>query len=221
MATTVVEPITCSWCWTLNESKTGCNPNTSTEPCREFHNRGAGMVGTSTKIVDFSLLAATWIVNNNPNGVRSAMVAQGIIANGVAANAMSRAQLVSSLYNYSKSRGKAAYANLLRSITPNDNISASESQTLSQATNDIRAVASANNIMMAQPAGQTSATFREGDPSVAKKWWEELIEVIVGGSETVVPPVITTTTRTSPLAIGLIIGGVLVLGILAYVIVKR
>lgn len=206
MATTI--NYTCSTCFKPSGTGSGCIP-ISTPGCDDYFRK----IGAGARTSNFAQIASAWIVRNNPSAVRGALVSTGLVANTATANGMTSKQLTDTLYQYYLRTGKINFAKLLSQIPVMENISASESNTLANASADLAILSGAN------PA--TASVRREGDPSVAKKWWEQVIDVIVGGSETTTEPVVVTTTKISPLAIGFAIAGVLVLGIIAWVIVKK
>lgn len=164
------------------------------------------------KTYNFQQIASTWIVKNNRTGVINALTENRLIANTGAGTSMTDMQLTSILYNYYLKNGGSSFANLLRQIPLNENLSQSEIASLENASSDIRAVL---NIAPVQRAPVGAITTQDFKSSVSQFW-----DLIVGGSETTVQPTVTTTTKTSPLTVGLIIGGVAVLAIIAYVIVK-
>lgn len=165
---------------------------------------------------NFQQIAAAWISKNNPTDVRSVLVDKGIIANISVANSLSTVQLSNLLYQYYLKNGAATYGSLLRQIPVNENISESDTAIIQAATSDIESVLGISSmppVSNGLPTTQSSESFK----SSAQKFWD----LLVGGSTTTVSPVVTTTTKSSPLTIGLIIGGIAVVGILAWVIIKN
>lgn len=164
---------------------------------------------------NFQRIATNWIVNNNPNGVRLALVTAGLISNVQTANSLSQKELATLVYNYYLTNGNSAFASFLRSIEPNYNIPYNEVIALRTATREL------NTIVPSVVVGGSSngiSTLSTGDSSVddIKKWWD----LIIGTGETNVAPTVTTTTKSSPVTIALIIGAIAVLGIIAWVVIK-
>jgi len=176
---------------------------------------GAGVCwcgkGNSTSI-PLSAIPAIFISQNNPVGTRNSLVSAGIVANKQVANNMSEAQLANALYNFYLSKGSVSYANLLTGITPLKDGAGADN--LVQAVKEIKSV-SAEPPMM-KPIGQELQLF-------GSDWLKNAWNGLIGQSVTETAPStrIVTTTKASPLTIALILGGVLVLGIMAYVIIKR
>lgn len=169
---------------------------------------------------NFQQIAASWIAKNNPDGVRQTLINEGIIANNALAGSLTENQLAGLLYQYYVRQGAGAYAALLSKIPVNENLSATENAILEQSIIDVKTILSVplgapeniNNGLSLQSAKISNETVK----SVAKTFWD----LIVGGSSTVISPDVTTTTKSSPLTIGLIIGGIAIVGILAWVILK-
>lgn len=161
---------------------------------------------------NFQQIAAAWISKNNPDGVRGVLVSQGLVSDIATAARLSQGQLADILYKYYLSNGKAAYGQLLSVIPVNGDISATETAIINAASADIRRVFNIQNVTSQNISAETTQDFSSG----AKKFWD----LLVGTSTSETSPTVTTSTKSSPLTIGLIIGGVAVLAIIAWVVVK-
>jgi hypothetical protein len=192
------KPEDCTVCYKPVGDK--CIP-VDTEYCKKYLDPG---FGGSSAAYTFPQIAAAWISQNNPADVRRVLVENGLIVNMTAANNLNSDQLAKVLYMFSLKKGNQAYGNLLSKIVPNSNVTNSERETLSDAK---------QAIIQAFPYGGDS-TFAIGDS--VKDFWNSL----VGQSTSTTAPTIITTTKASPVTIGLIIGGIAVLGIIAYIVVK-
>lgn len=160
---------------------------------------------------NFQRIAASFIVKNNRAGVISTLVNNNLIADTSAGNRLTNNQLSDVLYSYYLTNGKVAYASLLNQIPVNEELSASENTILDAASNDMR------NVLNIAPINNNDGVNRTIDfKSSAKSFWD----LLVGASTSTVEPVVTTTTKASPLTIGLIIGGIGVLAIIAWVVIK-
>jgi len=158
-------------------------------------------------------IAAGWIVKNNSEGVKTALVQNGILANRTIANGLSLSQLASVLYTYYTKTGSAKYAELLISIPINENLSPEEDLQTQNAYDELLvSLGQSQPMQVASDARIATTDFA----STAKKFWD----LLVGGTATTTAPVVTITTKASATTIGLIIGGVAILAIFAWVITK-
>lgn len=164
---------------------------------------------------NFQRIAANWIVKNNPDAVRSVLVSNSLVAGMSTANNLTNNQLATLLYNYYMVNGKDAFADLMRQITPNENLNDSEIALLRNSTNELRAIVP---MVSMQPVMNTGITTQSSESVVSdvKQWWD----LIIGTGQTTIAPTVTTQTKSSPVTIALIIGGIAVLGIIAWFVMK-
>lgn len=164
---------------------------------------------------NFQQIASAWIVKNNPDEVRRVLIEKGIVSSGT--NQMSPSILTAILYQYYLKNGGAAFGTLLSQIIPNENVTRNETLLLQQSISEIKTAYP--NLRTSTPVVTNTlatANVAASSTSAVKEWWD----LIVGASATVVAPTVTTVTKSSPITIGLIIGGIAILGILAWVIIK-
>lgn len=181
---------------------------------------GNNPYGTSTrcvpipgcKAVSFSELAAGYAVANDTPQVRRLLVANGLVANMAAANSLSQKQIANLLVSYSNTNGTDRYLQLLRQFSPNTSTP--------NWTNDSKLMSTAKSEIYAAVPQAAAIRASQNSTLSSNDWFSSFLDAIEGSKTSVTAPVITTTTKASPVTIGLIIGGVLVLGIIAYVIVK-
>lgn len=158
----------------------------------------------ATTSYNYQQIAAAFIVKNNRQGVIDVLVSNNLVANATVANLMTDAQLARILYNYYLKNGAVAYAGLLKQIPVRTDVPAGEKA-------EVESLASQLDIT--PPQGEA---FRSSFQDVFNSVWTAL----VGKSETVTTPVVTVEEKASPLTIGLVIGGVAILAIIAWVVVK-
>lgn len=164
---------------------------------------------------NFQQIASAWIVKNNPDEVRRVLIEKGIVSSGT--SQMSPTILTAVLYQYYLKNGGAAFGALLSQMIPNENVSRSEVLLLQQSINEI--TSAYPNLRVSTPVVTntlSTASVAQSTTSVVKEWWN----LIVGVTTTDVAPTVTTVTKSSPITIALIIGGIAVLAILAWVIIK-
>lgn len=166
---------------------------------------------TTTKTYTLPQVLISWIINNNPSAVKAVLISNGLIASG---SNPSKAQMERALNNYSISNGKTAVLSLLKQIPVNINTSAKQKQALANSYQEILSANSGNSQAVYQ------SPSRVADQS-ANKWWNDVIDVVLGSESSTVDPIVKTTTSTSPLVIGALIAGVLLVLGLAYFLIKR
>lgn len=165
---------------------------------------------TTTKTYNLEQILTQWIVNNNPSAVRQVLINNSLIS---ASSNPGRSEMAKVLYDYYLINGKAALNALLKQIPANPNTSESQKAALANSAQEI-----------ASASGGFAPTYqsisRVADAS-ANKWWNDVIDVVTGSETTTVAPTVTTTTSTSPLVIGGLIAGVLLILGLAYFFIGR
>lgn len=161
----------------------------------------------ATRSITFQEIAAQYAVDNDINQVRQLLVSEGLIASMDIANTMSARQLVSLLLTYYINNGPDAYGMLLRKFTPNRATTnyTTNLTILNGASNDFTRLMGSNGSMAKTSFGDVISTFWEG---------------LVSSSSSASTPVVTQSTSTSPVVVAYVIGGVLVLAVLAYVVLK-
>lgn len=156
---------------------------------------------------NYQHIAAGFIVKNNRSGVINVLVSNGLISDMSAASLLTDSQLAKILYNYYSANGASAYGQLLRQIPLNTNKSSTELMDIEQLADRLDIAPAAT-----MPGVPTTQSFE----SIFNSIWEKL----VGKSETVITPVVVVEQKASPVTIGLIIGGIAILAIIAWVVVK-
>lgn len=171
---------------------------------------------TTTKTYSLRQVLIGWIVNNNPSAVRQTLINNSLISSSANPSKLEMARILNS---YGISNGSEALYLILKQVPVNPNTS--ESQKMALANSYAEIASSKSGI----PVPLYGSNARVGEQS-ANKWWNDALDVakdlLLGGSTTTQPPTVTTTTTTSPLAIGGLIAGVLlVLGIAYFLIGRR
>lgn len=166
---------------------------------------------TTTKTYNLQQVLIGWIINNNPSGVKMALITNSLIPS---ASNPSRKEMGRILYNYYLSNGNAALLLLLKQIPVSPSTSESQKVALANSYQEILSAGGGMSIPVYE------STSRIGNAS-ADKWWNDVIDVVLGSSTTTVNPTVTTTTTTSPLVIGGLIAAVLLVLGLAYFLIGR
>lgn len=164
----------------------------------------------TVKTVSLKQILGAYMVANDKEQTKRLLVEFGIVANMDVANSLSDKDLANAIAAYGETAGNAAFTNLVKSFVINRNAN--------NWTTDEKIMAA--TIADLKAAGYSPAT----DPS-ARSFGDTLqqgIDWLTGSSTSTTNPVVSTstTTKASPVVIGAIIGGVLLVGILAYVVLK-
>lgn len=179
----------------------------------------------TTKTYNFQQIAAGFIASNNPKGVSDVLIASGIISAADAASLTTK-DLVNKLYQYYLLNGTVKFISLLKLIPYNPNAGnwTTDPTILNPLKNDVQKI----DAISGTSAFQTIST--QGAPTTmdtSPSWLNWILGAnssingsLFGSTTTTTNPVVTTTTKASAVTIGMIIAGVLVLGIIAWVAVK-
>lgn len=184
-----------------------------TDPCPSgYHPRivngvesGCDKDASGTKYLIFPQLAISYMLANDPAQVRALLVSNGLVVNIAAANSLTDKQIADLLLNYYYTKGPSAFSALISQFVPNRLTKnwTTDPARISAGLTDVQRL----NLVVTNPNAKESDLLT---------FWH----AVVGGSSTVIPTTVTTTTATSPAAIGYVIGGVLVLAVLAYIVTK-
>lgn len=157
----------------------------------------------------FQDLAASYAVANDPNQVRRLLVSEGLVTDIATANSLTPLQLKNLLLNVYTNSGPTAYGALLSKFVPNRNANNFTTNTilLTSVNNDLRKVL---------PISATPSIQSTGGDIVTTIW-----NSFVKSSSTNNTPVITQSTSTSPVVVAYVIGAIAIVGILAYVVLKK
>lgn len=166
------------------------------------------------KTLTFPQIAAAFITANNPSAVKKAIVDAGIITDESKVDSLSEKELARIVYGVYLKNGAKNYAIFLKNIPLNRSANnwTTDVNKLKAMLNDMNGLFPSYNEQQAMAGVPTTLSF--GD--VFNDVWDK----IVGGTTIEKQPIVTQTTSASPMTIGLIIGGVAVLGIIAWVVIK-
>lgn len=156
-------------------------------------------------------IAAAYAMANDPVQFRALLVKKGIVANATVASKLTPKQLVSTVVSYYNTNGNAAGADLLSQFVPNPNTKnvTTNKAVVTQATADLGKVV----------PGLVTTSGNSGD-LLDLSWLQTGWNALVGSTTTTQNPVVTTTSSPSAITAAYIIGGVALVGILAYVVIK-
>lgn len=201
-------------------------------PCAKGYQRPNGDAGRlceseknslSSENVPITFIAGAWISENNPVAVASILANKGLVASFDIAKKLTSTEKTQLLYNYYLQNGIFAYQELLRSIPVIEN--GKGVNDLAQALPEISNITGIPINTTNESGLPTTSGLRTTSVAIQDigKFASNLFNGLIGqtSSTTTITGGGGTTTKASPVIIGVILGGLLLIGIMAYVLFFR